>query len=200
MEMNDKSYKEAGLQLLPRGLAWNKTLGGVFDRLFGGIAKMWAEIDANAKKSLQEMNPQWSTTMLPEWEALLDLPECNQTGQTLIERQNAAGYKWHLKGSLNPYFYMEWLAEAFGYEVEIVAYHQHHCLRGCNYPLHRSRENSKGNVHVNIKANNPQRYFNVQDRANDPLRIGATNIVECILNKYKPAHIELLFSYENEEV
>ncbi|PWD89606.1 hypothetical protein DC081_09155 [Ignatzschineria cameli] len=200
MAMTDQNYKEVGIKLLPNGLAWNKSSGNVIKKLFSGLAKMWAEIDAEANRALNETNPQWSTLMLPEWEDLLGLPECNQTGQTIEERRDAAGYKWHLKGSLNPYFYMEWLAEAFGYEVTIVAYHQHHCLRACNYPLYTRREESRDDVYVYIKSKNPQRYFNVQDHANDPLRIGATNIVECILNKYKPAHVELMFQYEDEEV
>lgn len=200
MDVKEKSYQEAGLKLLPRGLAWNRSPDSFFGKLFAGFAKMWAEIDADANRALNEMNPQWSTVMLEEWEELLGLPECQQIGQTLEERRNAAGYKWHLKGSLNPYFYIEWLADAFGFEIEIEAYHQHHCLRACNYPLYQRREEWRDDVYVNIKAKNPQRYLNVLDPVNEALRIGAPNIVECILNKYKPAHIELIFRYEEDEV
>ena len=200
MAMNDQDYKEVSHKLLPKGLAWRNMLNGSFGCLLSGLSKTWSQLDYDANQALSEMNPQWSSVMLPEWEELLNLPECNQTGQTLTERQNAAGYKWHLKGSLNPNFYMEWIKDAFGYEIEIVTYHQHHCLRGCNYPLYTSREDTRGDVHVYIRGASAYRYFTVQDRANDPLIIGSTSIVECILNKYKPAHVELVFHYEDEEV
>jgi|GEM_PF-655938 len=198
MAMTEKDYETASVQLLPKGLAWKQMLNGTLGKLFGGLAIQWAKIDAEASQALNEMNPQWSTVMLDEWEEQLNLPECNQTGQTLSERQNAAGYKWHLKGSLNPWFYAEWIGAAFGYDIEIIAHHPHHCLRACNYPLYSDEYDSRADVYVRIDSGSPYRYFNVQDRVNDPLLIGQKSIVECILQKYKPAHIELHFHYEEK--
>ena len=199
MAMNEQDYKTAGIQLLPKGLAWRQSANGVLGKLLGGLGITWAKVDAEASQALNEMNPQWATVMLEEWEQMLGLPECNQTDQTLSERQNAAGNKWHLKGSLSPWFYAEWVAEAFGYDIEIVAHHPHHCLRGCNYPLYSDEYDSRADVYVRINSENPYRYFNTQDRVNDPLLIGTKTIVECILQKYKPAHIELYFHYEQGE-
>lgn len=199
MALTEKDYKEASYKLIPKGLAWRNMLSGVFGNLLYGLSKTWAQIDTDANRALDENNPQWSTSMLAEWEDLLNLPECGQLGQTLRERQNSAGYKWHLKGSLSPYFYQEWMRQAFGYDIEIVSYHTHHCLRGCDYPLYTEEHGATSDVYVRIDSEVPYRYLNTQDRVNDALVIGSRSIVECILNKYKPAHIEFNFHYEVKE-
>ncbi|UNM95658.1 DUF2313 domain-containing protein [Ignatzschineria rhizosphaerae] len=197
--MSEKDYQDAGLKLLPNGLAWSKKLTGTFSKLFAGIGSTFAQIDAEANQAINETNPAWANVMLPEWEELLALPECGQTGQTLAERQKAAGYKWHLKGSLNYKFYEDWIKGAFGYDIEIVTRHPHHCMRPCNYPLYSDEYKSRAEVYIRISSDSPYRYFNVQDRVNDPLVIGQPSIVECILNKYKPAHMEFIYHYEKKE-
>src|SRR5699024_12736920 len=128
----------------------------------------------------------------------LQLAEWHRTGQTLAERQKGYGYKRHLKASLNPWLDPEGIGDAYGYDIELTAHHPHHCLRACNYPLYSEEYDSRADVYVRIDSGSPYRYFNVQDRVNDPLLIGQKSIVECILQKYKPAHIELHFHYEEK--
>lgn len=194
MAMNEHNYREVSLKLIPTGLAWRKATEGTLGKLLGGLANTWAKIDADGEKALSEMNPQWAETMLPEWENLLGLPECGLTGQTLKERQDAAGTKWHFKGSLNYKFYEAWMLKGYGYKIKIVERFPHHCLRGCDYPLWDYEY--KWRVDVYVEETSPYRYFNVQDKANDPLRFGQTSILECLLNKYKPAHIHFIFHYD----
>ena len=189
-------YLRSSQQLLPQGLAWRRGNSGTLTAILSAFSLDYGLVNETGDSLLYEMHPQWSTLLLAEWEALLGLPECGKLGQSIAERQDAAGAKWHWHGSLN-YKAYEKLAAINGYDVEIVETHPHHCLRGCDYPLYNLEY--RWIVEVFVRSKNTIRYFDTTDTANDPLYFGQTSVVECLLNRYKPAHIEFLFYYDDDE-
>lgn len=189
-------YLRASQQLLPRGLAWRRGSDGVLTAILSAFAIDYALVNETGDQLLSEMHPQWSVLMLPEWEALLGLPECGQIGQSIFERQNAAGAKWKWHGSLN-YKAYEQFAALHGYTIRVVETHPHHCLRGCDYPLYNLAYSWI--VEVFVESKNTIRYFDTTDTARDPLYFGQISAIECLLGRYKPAHIEFQFYYDNED-
>ncbi|MGF6252558.1 uncharacterized protein YmfQ (DUF2313 family), partial [Methylobacterium sp. PvP062] len=85
-------YAEAFARLLPRGEAWSRDPDGDLMRLVRGQAEIWgAVVDPRAADLLElELDPRFTTELLPDWERAFGLPDpCVQEQYTLEERRLA---------------------------------------------------------------------------------------------------------------
>lgn len=172
-------HQRALLQLLPSGLAWNKTPESVLAHLCLGLSHSTERVAWLAEKLLSERFPDGARLLLDDWERFLGLPECDMTGASLQERQRYAGNKCRMKPSLNREFYIQ-LAANFGYEITI-----------------RPSSQSQWISIVEVKTTVGYRYMTPFDDILTPLRIYDAGALECILNRYKPAWQHFRYIYEN---
>lgn len=172
-------WQWAFLQLLPSGLAWDKRPQSTLSALALAVSNVLAATADDAGQMLYERFPSSSKWFLDEWEAFLGLPDCSSENGTIPERQLAAANKMRMTGSLNRRFY-EWLAKQYGYEVELL-------------------DSDEGQWVTRVNILNVREYRNatVLDNVLTPLRIFESGAIECLLEKYKPAHQIFLFSYPN---
>lgn len=181
MELRTTTYQLAFLALLPSGLAWNKAPGSTLFRLSGGLSDTFHTVEADANQMLLERFPSTSTVLLSDWEGFLKLPDCTSESGTVRERQNAAANKMRMVGSLNRRFY-EWLAAQYDYEIELT-----------------DSDEGQYTTMVNVKNGVSYRNATVLDNCLTPLRVYDSGALECLLEKYKPAHQIYKYSYATEE-
>lgn len=174
-------HQRALLQLLPEGLAWNKTPDSVLARLCLGLSQATARVSWTGQQLLDERFPDRSRLLLDDWERYLGLPECDMTGASLQERQRYAGNKYRMKPSLNREFYIQ-LAAGFGFDIDI-----------------QPSPDSQWVSIVDIRTTIGYRPMNVLDNILTPLRVYDASALECILNRYKPAWQTFRYVYEHSQ-
>lgn len=181
MEITISPYQEAFLALLPAGLAWNKRPGSTLGKLSLALSDSIEQADSDATQLLDERFPSSAVMLLPDWESWLGLPDCTSESGTIRERQNAAANKMRMVGSLNRRFY-EWLMAQYGYRVELTD----------------SPEGQYTTI-VNVLDGVSYRNATVLDNVLTPLRVYNSGALECLLEKYKPAHQVYKFVYPDPD-
>ncbi len=170
-------YQAAFLQLLPDGLAWNKAPSGTLAALAGALSDALKGADSVASQMLLERFPISSVALLDDWERFLGLPDCTSETGTVEARQIAAQNKLLMVGSLCRPFYED-LAAQYGFEVELT-----------------DSDEGQFTTNVNVKTGVSYRNATVLDNCLTPLRVYDSGALECLLEKYKPAHQVYKFIY-----
>ncbi|EPR0201781.1 putative phage tail protein, partial [Escherichia coli] len=143
------------------------------------ISDVIATAADDARQMLRERFPSTSRWYLGEWESFLGLPDCTSENGTLSERQRAAANKMRMTGNLSRRFY-EWLAAQYGFTVRLT-------------------DSTEGQwvTQVNIYGIKNYRNATVLDNVLTPLRVYESGALECLLEKYKPAHQIYKFVYHD---
>lgn len=81
------AYRDLLLQLLPPGRALSRTLSSGIAKLLGALAVEPARIHQRALVLLREAMPSSADELLPEWEAMLGLPDGCAHPESLAERR-----------------------------------------------------------------------------------------------------------------
>ncbi|WP_048797120.1 MULTISPECIES: YmfQ family protein [Serratia] len=170
-------HQRALLQLLPSGLAWNKAPDSLLASLCGALSQATARVSWDADQLLEERFPDRARWLLPDWERFLGLPDCDMTDAGTDERQTAAANKLRMKPSLNRAFYIA-LAAAYGFRIDIA-----------------TAADSQWVSIVTVLDTISYRNMTVLDNILTPLRVYDAGVLECILNRYKPAHQEFRYVY-----
>lgn len=189
-------YQQIFLQLLPQGAAWNKNAGSTLAKLAGGLADAPEQDAETINDALNERFPDHSTVLLDDWEKWLGLPDCSSGGQTIDERRTAAAEKYRMVGSLNRQFYID-LAARYGFDIEInsvIAGAYATCLDNCMTKLRKNY--GRYTSHIIVKNNLDYRNATVLDDCLTPLRVYSGGVLECLFEKYKPAHQVFIYIYQ----
>lgn len=170
-------------QLMPRGRAWSRESTSDLHKLVDSISARYQRAENNSQKLLNEMRPEATQQLLPEWEEYLGLPECLSSNATFDARKAALIEKHYRKGGL-AVWQIQKLCEDLGFEVEVSEAYPHHCQRSCVdllYP-HRFR------YLVLIKVKKiPNGRFTVTDNVLTRLMSDRAIAFECLLNSYRLA-------------
>lgn len=194
MAMNVQDYQQSGLNLLPNGKAWTKTPGSLLAQLMLATGEEFARVDSVNDALLNEMHPDRAFILLDDWEDFAGLPDCSIDREATIEsRRRALKTKLTMAGSLCLPFY-EQLAASRGYSITLIERYPHHCLRGCNYPIHPETNWFRVFVYV---ASTATHYSTVLDNCRQRLRVADAADLECLLERYAPAETEFIFIYED---
>lgn len=204
-------YAHALLTLLPQGQAWPRDPGSVLVRTCTGLAEYWGFVDARAADLLErESDPRKTIELLPDWEKAWGLPDpCFPSATTLGERQRmlVMFITW-LGGQSRAYFQklMEWL----GYTVTIKEFSPFQCgisqVGDTRTPPPNSPISSQ-NYRWYIGPPELRFYWTIEvgqatvtwfrcasgQAGVDPhVRIGIPEELQCLLQRWKPAHTELV--------
>jgi uncharacterized protein YmfQ (DUF2313 family) len=130
---------------------------------------------------------------LTDWERVLGLPdECaGGLGQTIAERMAAAVAKVRERGGQSRDYFIG-VAAALGYEITIEEFDAHSCVSACNQPIRHE------DWRYALRVRAPEttvRWFTCVSGCSDPLASWGNALLECVLNRLKPAHTHLIFTY-----
>jgi uncharacterized protein YmfQ (DUF2313 family) len=173
------SYSDQLGVLLPPGRIFSRRADSVLRKLLEAFAVLLQAAEVRAFQLLVELDPQTTYEALPEWEALLGLPDpCAPAAQTFQERRARVVQKY----TRQPRPTLEYIAELasdLGYFGTVLTEDALRFQLVVSVPnprvvLFRAGVSRCGDLLGKI------------DRAAD---------LECLLGEVKPAHVTLVFDY-----
>jgi len=192
-------YLRLLIQLLPTGLAWNKSKDSNLRKLLDKMSQEFLRIEERIKTFIEEMDPRTTFELLTDWESMLGLPDkCsgNVDDLTLSQRRGQIVQKLNDRGSLSE-SYLEQIAADLGYDVDVDVY------AAQKFQVGKSRigdplTNSPWAwvIVVRIPADSITKFRTGQSTIGEPLRFVDNDILRCTLLKRKPAHGDIFFIFE----
>jgi uncharacterized protein YmfQ (DUF2313 family) len=206
-----EDYITPFLNLLPQGIAWPRESDSVLYRVCRGLAKIWGFVDSRAADLLErESDPRFTIELLPDWERAWGLPDpCFPAATTIGERQRMLVlYMTWLGGQSRAYFtqLMEWLG--FTIHIEEFAPFMAGVSRvGDTRSIDATTGQLVGNYRWYIGP--PEMRFawsatvgtasvtwfraaSGQAGVDPHVRVGVPDDLQCLLNRWKPAHTDLV--------
>lgn len=170
----------ASLQaLLPPGRAFTREPDSILSKVLSGIAAMFLAAQVKLELLLDQADPRQATSMLPEWERLLGLPDACLPIDTLstAERQRIAYQRLTEQGGQSRAYFLG-LADLYGEPgTTITEFRQLNCGSACNDALYSPADEFVWRVNI--------------PRAADVV----PSLIECPLRERKPAHTTVIFAY-----
>lgn len=209
-----EAYAHALLAKLPLGEVWPRQTSSTLYKTVRGLAGVTARWAQRTAVFLRiEAFPPASDALLPDWERVLGLPEpcLPAAGDTIAERRLKVREKLRRRPGRQDRDYFFDLAAQLGYAITITEYIPAQCAMtpcgifldgtppyfvrgaGCGTPAIRY-------VWTITVAGPRLTWFALGaggGRAGqDPhLRIARAEDLECVLERFKPAHTNLIFNY-----
>lgn len=209
--MGVRDYKALLLNLLPTGLAWPREGAVQRDKMVEAYSLELDRVDSRVGNMLDEADPRTALETLPDWERITGLPdECVfAPSQTIQERRNRVVQKLTAIGGQSTGYYKQ-QADALGYETIFKEFRPFVCGLsecglveeeiGASTVVYGVTELLDLRYYWRVEVLEPRvTWFRVSESelGKDPLaKIDFADDLECIINKLKPAHTEVIFSYE----
>ncbi|WP_166359276.1 YmfQ family protein [Pseudomonas akapageensis] len=119
-----EEYKDQLRALLPQGPAWDPEQVPEIDLVLTGVAQEFARIDTRAFDLLNEMAADGVNELVPDWEAVMNLPDpCLGASPAFEDRRLAVRRRLVAVGGQSISFFIE-LAVAQGYPQASVTEHR----------------------------------------------------------------------------
>lgn len=148
-----------------------------------------------ADQLLQEADPRTTAAMLVDWERVYGLPESciTQAGitQSISERRAALVAKVAMVGGQSKAFFIA-LAASLGYIIRITEWRPYTSELDTEYGV--TDEPWQFVWQINA-ALNTVRDFTTDDDTEMALAVWGNTLMECVINRYKPAHTYVIFAY-----
>jgi len=215
-----KDYLQMLISLLPRGDIWQINKGSHLDKLFTAHAHELSRLDGETYRFIREMNPLFSIEALEDWERVLGLPDtCLGSEQTIYMRRLMVLRKLMRGQSFSKKYLLD-ICKLMGYEEAYITDFSPFmvdigkvgdalndavgggCLDETKKPPEFMPELTIDNYAgwrfvILLHLGKTQiRHFQVDSaKTEDRLRTWGNGIIECIINREKPAHIFVLFGY-----
>lgn len=180
--------------LFPTGDAWTTEKTSNVEKLRQGLADELARIDGRSDVMLQEVDPRQSTELLPDWERVTGLPDdCVLAVGILQARRDAVAARLSQLGGQSRAYFIS-LAQQVGFNVTISEF----------FPFQVGRSVSgdsltNGDWIYAWRVNAPSetiRFFTVSGGVvGDPLAAWGNTLLECTINRVKPAHTIVQYGY-----
>lgn len=190
-------------KIFPTGKAWERIFDAdsTLSKLSDAYADELSKIHDRANTLIREVDPRSTSELLTDWERLLGLPDqCDTTeGQTIQERRTRILQVLTTRGGQNEAFYKE-LASNFGFSVDVIsAEDQPPFVAGSKAGDRLTNGNWRYAFVIKAPAEFLIRFRAGQGAAGDPLIKVGNDTLQCLMEKYKPAHTIVLFSFGDGE-
>lgn len=201
-------YAQAMLALLPQGQAWPKAPGSTLNNAITGLALEWGFVDSRAADLLErESDPRYAIELFPDWERNWGLPDpCffHDSGD-LDSRRKILMLKMTLLGGQSRDFFM-WVANMLGYTIRI----REHAPFMVGVSQVGGVLDDLGFPRWEIGPPEIRYYWSIgiadvslvwfrvcagQCGVDPHLRIGYPEDLQCLLNRWKPAHTQIVLDY-----
>jgi uncharacterized protein YmfQ (DUF2313 family) len=202
-------YATQFISLLPQGQAWPRAPDSILVRVCNGLSQYWETVDSRAGDLLErESDPRQTVELLSDWETAFGLPDpCFQEPLTIADRQRVLVQRMTLLGAQSRAWFVD-VAAQLGYHIRIGEYAPWMVgVSQCGTTL-----DDNGDPRWEIAEAEIRFYWKIHvDQASlswfraasgecgvDPhLIIGLATDLECILNRWKPAHTLIIYDYSD---
>jgi uncharacterized protein YmfQ (DUF2313 family) len=200
-------YAVSFLSLLPQGQAWPRSPGSTLERACNGLAQYWGYVDGRAGDLLErESDPRKTIELLPDWERAWGLPDpCLEGGMSIGERQRFLVFWMTLIGGQSEAWFQQ-VASWLGVTIHVSEHSPF--MVGISRCGNTPDENGKPRWEIGPPemrfywevsvANARLTWFRCAEAecGVDPhLRIGIAEDLECLLDRWKPAHTDIVYDY-----
>ena len=194
MKAKSEDYQRQLIDLLPPGPAWSRNPESILGKLLHGQGEELARVHNRALDLIEEADPRTTLELLPDWERVAGLPEpCVDPPDTLDERRTALVDKLTRLGGQSRQFFID-LAAKFGFVVTITEFKPFTAGSLAGDPV--NSEEWQYAWQVNAPDTTITSVFRAgQSFAGDPLRDWGNELLECLINRFKPAHTHVEFVY-----
>ena len=193
--LDTEGYRDSIHKLLPSGRAWPEETGTALDSLVEAFAAQMAEIDVGAAAMLEEVRPDTTFDLLPDWERILGLPDsCSVLGSTFAIRRASMLTKLIAQPTQNASGYRAIAAE-FGTTISIREHDQTRAdaIAGLDTTNGRWRYV----WWIDIPSDADFQEWSVLSDVTEALIIVERNTeLECRLQDAAPAHTHLIIAYK----
>ena len=190
--MNAADYLQQLMALKPSGRAWPDDPNARQNQTLAALAEAFARLDGRALGLFAELDPKRAFEMLGDFERNYGLPEaCQVTPDTLAGRRAALHEKVTRQGQQSRAYFIE-LARLLGFTITITEYDAHTVQSAVNQPLHH--ETWRFLWRVNAPKETVQRKT-VQSGVNEAFQTFGNDLLECVINRLRPAHTRVIFAY-----
>jgi uncharacterized protein YmfQ (DUF2313 family) len=112
--MNAAAHARVLKALLPPGRLWNLLPDSIISKLFLAFGDEFSRVDTRGAALIEETDPRTATETLPEWEAMLGLPDEDivTVPSTDAERRLAITQKFIRRGGQSPAYFLTLVAAA----------------------------------------------------------------------------------------
>lgn len=204
MSHTPEEYAQLLKNLLPPGVAFPREPGTNLEQVLLGCAPEFSRLEGRADLLAVEVNPQYSTELLPDWERATGLPDkCSgELEETLQGRRNAVVAKLSSVGGQSKSYFIE-VAKKLGYEITISEFRPFRAGRSAAGDALTNGKDWAFSWRVNARQTTIIEFRAGLSAAGEPLRSWGNTALECKINQIKPAHTFVLFGYgaiESEEI
>ena len=201
MTLTEKDYEHQINTLLPRGPIWQRRSGGVLDAILYALGREAARVDERANRVIEEADPRTSIEELSRWfdewgipsaclEAIAD-PSREQMRQELLAKITS-------NLGLTAAFF-ESLAGALGYMAKVTTFVEHTVASSVDEALWDHQWTTVMTLGITIRSDGDAEYFDVTWGADEALARWGNALLECMIRALAPAHVYVIFLYEDEE-
>lgn len=162
------------------------------------LAAEGAALDAAAAKAdglLDEADPRTTAALLADWERVAGLPDgcivASGVAQSSAQRRAALVARITMLGGQSAAYFVA-LALALGYVVTITEGHPHTTQHDTQDPV--TDEEYRFIWYVNAPLDTVINKT-TQDDTQMPTAVWGNTLLECVINRFKPAHTLVLFLY-----
>lgn len=195
--MNRSAYLAFIQSLLPVGEVWGRAANSVMTTVLNVIAGEFWRTHTRIDDMLAEADPRQTLEILPEWEVETGLPDmCSGIADTLQERRLSVLQKLTSRGGQSKAYFID-IAAVLGYTITIDEFRPFLCgISRCGDKLNGGPE-VRYNWRVHVAGARVTYFRTGASRCGEKLMsISRATDLECIFNRLKPAHTNLIFSYE----
>ena len=192
MHATADQYRHLLQQLLPPGAAWPRDGAATLTKVLEALADEMARGHNRAVGLVEESDPRAATELLADFERVVGPDTCVPGGlATLAERRAYAHARWTARGGQSRAFFVA-LAAALGYPVTIAEYRPFTCESGCDEPCCDEPWRFAWTVGA---PETTVREYPCDGGCDEPLATWGNELLECAINRAKPAHTTCHFAY-----
>jgi uncharacterized protein YmfQ (DUF2313 family) len=193
LSLSTQDYLQQLRGLLPKGPAWSRDPTSLLSRILTALAEELSRIDVRIENLIDEADPRTTLELISDWEALCGLPDgCTGPLSGLAARRAAVVGRLTTIGGQSAAYYVE-LAQNLGYEITVTEEDVHTCMSDCMDPVNSEEWRFVWNV--NVAESETPRVLTCMDECTTPLRVWGNELLECAINRLKPAHTFVRFIY-----
>lgn len=193
LNLSAADFLAAFQRLLPRGRIWPRAPDAVQTQALAALMPTYVRSTQSANGLLVDAFPATADNLLPEWEATLGLPDpCAGVSPTLALRRAQVVARLTATGGQSIGYFTAFAA-ALGYPITITQFAPARFGRPFGQPLCGPAWAFAWQV--NAPTFTVQRFRFGQDAFGEPFAAWGNRVLQCELQRLKPAHTTLLFSY-----
>lgn len=180
---------------IPTGPVWPRESDAIQTQILRALIPSFARSAARGANLIDDCFPATTLELLPEWEESLGLPDpCAGESPTIQQRQQQVVARFAAGGGQSKAFFIDYAA-ALGYRITITEFAPFRFGETFGKPL-----NGPDWAHawqVNAPSFSIERFTFGLDAFGEPFAEWSNDVLQCELNRLKPAHTVLTFNYKS---